>query len=381
MRRLAFAVVCVGLQLSAAPLLAVPAKPKPPATAVKKPAAKDAAKDAAAAEAARLEAEAQAKAQADAAAAAAAAAKVDADIQAAAKAEADAEAARQQARQKALSTTGLQGRVRVLAETLAITLKRLPGDHRDQRFAVVPFEDVGDEAKQRSLGVVVGDLLTTDLVRDHRLDLVERAQLATVLNELALQQTGAVDDAQVLQVGKTAGARGLVVGRISDGGDAFIVSARALDTETGVVLAAEEARLPKAELIAFSADAVVLKSRSGAAFRSLVAPGWGQAYNGDVVKGLLVGSAVGGLALATITTAGIGAWQGFVVYPSIEKSADVSAAEAVVLAADTRERANTLLTAAAILGGVTVVGWGANVIEAWVSGVDVESLDAALAKN
>lgn len=147
------------------------------------------------------------------------------------------------------------------------------------------------------------------------------------------------------------------------------------------MLAAEEARLPKAELVAFSADAVVLKSRSGAAFRSLVVPGWGQAYNGDVVTGLLVGTAVGGLAVATAATAGVSLCQGYVVYPAIEQTADRNAAQTAELAVSTRERANTLLTAAAVLGGATVVAWGANVVEAWVSGVDVESLDAALAKD
>lgn len=375
MRRLAgvVGVVCVSVLL-AGPVAAAPAAKAKPAAA-----AATVTKDVTAE--ARLEAEAQAKAKADADAAAALQAKATADAAAAATADADAETARQPARQNALAATGLQGRVRVLADTLAVTLKRLPGDHRDQRFAVVPFEAVGPEAQQRSLGVVVADLLTTDLVRDHRLELVERAQLGAVFNELALQQTGAVDDAQVLQVGKTVGARGLIVGRVSDGGDVFIVATRALDAETGVVLAAEEARLPKAELVAFSADAVVLKSRSGAAFRSLVAPGWGQAYNGDVVKGLFVGAAVGGLTVATAATAGVGLWLGYVVYPPIKQTGDLSAKEAGDLAVSTRERANTLLTAAAVLGGATVVAWGANVVEAWVSGVDVESLDAALAKE
>jgi hypothetical protein len=204
------------------------------------------------------------------------------------------------------------------------------------------------------------------------------------MDELALQQSGAVDDKQALELGKMSGARGLIIGRVADAGEEFVVSARAIDGETGAVLVAEDMKLPKAELVAFSANAVVLRSRSGAAFRSLVVPGWGQSYNDQTVKGVIFGGATGGLALATVVVGGLGVYTGFVQYPNAGITDDIAklpAEDRPQAVESVRAAANAELTAAGVLAGVTVAAWAVNVADAWLSGVDTESLDAALARN
>jgi TolB-like protein len=359
------------------------AKPKPAAAKPKKPTkAEEEAAAAEAAAAAAAAAEAEAKAAELAAADKAAADKAAAEQAAAEQAAAAAAAARKKA---AAEARGLDARIRVLAESLALSLKRLPGDHREQRFAVLPFESVGEEAQQKSLGLVVSDLIVTDLARDHRLPLVERSQIATVMGELALQQSGAIDEAQVLQVGKAAGARALIVGTVADAGDTFIVTARAVDAEAGTIMAAEETKLPKEELVAFSADAVVLKSKSAALFRSMVLPGWGQFYNGDAGKGAVFGGITLGLAATTVAVTGLGAINGVVLYPAAGTGNDeiskLPAAEKSAAVANLRETANAQLNAGAVLAGITLVAWGITAADAYISGVDVESLDAALARR
>jgi len=282
------------------------------------------------------------------------------------------------------TAAGMDARMRNLADALALQLKRLPGDHREQRFAVLPFENVGEETIERSLGLVVSDLVTTDLARDHRLPLVERGQLGEVMAELALQQSGAIDDKQVLTLGKMAGARALIVGRVADGGAEFVVSVRAVDAESGSVLVAEEVKLPKSELVAFSARAVVLRSRSGAAFRSAVLPGWGQVYNDQPVKGALLGIATGGLALATVALGGQALYGSLVTYPAagrVGDSAKMSAEEKAAYVEGVRVRANTQGLAAQILAGATAGAWLVTVADAYLSGTDVANLDAALASN
>jgi TolB-like protein len=372
-------------------LLAASVAPTAALAQAKPAAAKKASKEdeaAAAAAAAAAAEEAKKKADADAAAAAAAdEAKKQAEAEASAKAAADAAAAEQtKAREAALAARGLDARIRALADSLAIPLKRLPGDHRDQRFAVVTFEAVGQEAIDRSLGVVVTDLVVTDLARDHRLGLVERAQLNKIMDEMALQQSGAVDDKQAVEIGKLSGARALILGRVADAGEDFIVSARAVDAESGTVLVAEDVKVPKAELVAFSANAVVLRSRSGAMFRSVVVPGWGQSYNNQTTKGYIFGAVTGGLVLATAVTGGVGAYTALSVYPSACGDADATCkdlaqADRPDYVSGIRQNANNTLTAAAVLAGVTAGVWAINVADAWLSGVDTESLDAALAKN
>jgi TolB-like protein len=358
--------------LVVAPIAAQP-KPKAPAKADQKAAAaeeEEAARQAAAAEQAAAEEAAQRAAAEEAA-------------QQLARARDEARAAEA----AALEARGLDARARALTDLLALPLKRLPGDHRAQRFAVLPFEEVGEAVQQQRLGLVVTDLIVTNLARDHRLPLVERAALAKILDEQALGQTGALADGQAAQIGMVAGARALIVGQVSDAGDAFRVSVRAIDAEAGTVLegTVREVRLPKDELLAVSASSVVLRSRSGAMFRSLVLPGWGQAYNNEPVKAGVFGVGVGGLALATVATAGVSSYFRFIVYEELGTRPgddELNAkGELGPLIRATRQNSEAGLVAAGVLAGVTAVAWGLGVVDAWVSGVDVESLDAALANN
>ncbi len=294
------------------------------------------------------------------------------------------ELALQRAQQQALEARGMDARMRALAGVLAVAIRRLPGDMRAQRFAVLPFEDVGDEAKQKSLGLVVSDLLVTDLARDHGVPLLERAAVAKILDELALQQSGAIEESQQLSIGKMAGARALVVGQVLDAGENFTVAVRVIDAESAAVLTAQSVQLPKGELVAFSANAVVLKSRSGAAFRSLVAPGWGQSYNGETTKAWVFGGVSYTLALGTVGVGALAGYTALVAYPSAGISGDsakLPAADKAALVEQTRQAANAQLTVAGVLAGVTAVAWLVNVTDAYLSGTDIDSLDAAMAKN
>ena len=289
------------------------------------------------------------------------------------------------AEQGALTARGLDARMRALCDLVAPPLKRLPGDYREQRFAVLPFEEVGSEVQDKKLGAVVGDLVVTNLARDHHLPLVERAALAKILDEQALGQTGALADGQAVTVGKVAGARALIIGQVSDAGDSFRVSVRAVDAESGSVIdgTAREVKLPKEELIAFSANAVVLKSKSGALFRSIVLPGWGQAYNDEPVKAGVFGATTGGLALATLATAGVGSYVRFVVYAGLGRNPsdlkDPAKLQSDVVSARTNGEAT--LVASGVLAGLTATAWSIGALDAYLSGTDIENLDAALAQN
>ncbi len=279
---------------------------------------------------------------------------------------------------------GLDARLRVLGDHLALALKRLPGDHRDQRFAVAPFASLGADAEARALGLVVSEALLTALARDHRLPMVERAALGAILDEQALGQSGALDDGQAAAVGKLAGARALVVGTVADAGDAFVVNVRALDVESAALVdgSAASAALPRDELVALSASAVVLRSKGGALVRSLLVPGWGQAYNGEPAKAAMVGGGVGVAGALAAAAAGVGGWLRFGLYPVIgtrDQDKDLPRAELERRIVETRAWGEGTLAAAGVLAGVTAAAWGVGVVDAYLSGTDVERLDAALA--
>jgi TolB-like protein len=184
--------------------------------------------------------------------------------------------------------------VRRLSDTLAAGLARLPGAARYQRLAVLPFVDVGAEAKRRELGAVVTAEVATDLRQFHGLLLVERARLGALLTEVKLGEMGLIDPRDAPRLGKLADAQALVVGSVADAGDRFLVNARVVATETSETLATASEAVSAASLITLSSEAVVLRSRNDALFRSLLLPGWGQAYNRQRAKAVVFGVAAAG---------------------------------------------------------------------------------------
>tara|TARA_B100001964_G_C14198258_1_gene584462 strand:+ start:282 stop:1592 length:1311 start_codon:yes stop_codon:yes gene_type:complete len=189
--------------------------------------------------------------------------------------------------------------LRRLSDQLVSNLSKLGGDKRYQRFGVLSFDEVGESTKEKQLGKLVSAELQTWLRRDHNLLLVEREQLGRLIEEIQLGQTGLVNEEQAVEVGQMSGAEALILGSVLEAGDRYVVNAKLVSTSSGQVVAAERTELPAADLVALSADAVVLRSRSGAVFRSLLVPGWGQFYNREPIKGSLFGTAeliTGGLA-------------------------------------------------------------------------------------
>jgi TolB-like protein len=281
----------------------------------------------------------------------------------------------------AIEAKGLDARVRRLTDGLAREIKRMPGDWRDATFAVVRFVDVSEDAKARQLGLVVSDLVITNLVRDHRIVITERSALEAVLNEVALGQLGITDGESASRVGRIAGARGLILGEVSEIGDAFRVSVRLIEVETGQARGAYDASVPKEELIALSENAVVLRSKSGAFFRSLVAPGWGQTYNNDTGTAVVVAGTVGTLAIATVglLTTGLVAHLLYATWnaDNLPPGSTLTKAQEIEQLQGLLRMAGVLYTLGGVTAALTGLAWMSGALEAYISGVDVESLEKA----
>jgi TolB-like protein len=267
--------------------------------------------------------------------------------------------------------------MRRLSDMLAAGLGKLPGAGRYQRLAVLPFVEVGPESKKRELGAVVTAELSTDLRQFHGLLLVERARLGAVLAEVKLGEMGLVDPKDAPKVGKILDAQALVVGSVADAGDRFLVNARIVTTETAETLATASEAVSAGSLIAFSAESVVLRSRTDAMYRSLLLPGWGQVYNRQPIKAWIFG----GAAVLTVGAAVAFQLQGSKAqrdYDTLVTSGQLGsdpAAKAAALRADAEQayqRRNACLWGAA---GVWVVA----AADAYLFGVDGEKAASGLA--
>jgi TolB-like protein len=260
--------------------------------------------------------------------------------------------------------------MRRLSDGLAGGFGRLPGSGRYRRLAVLTFSEVGERAQKRKLGTIVTAEVATNLRRDHGLFLVERARLTDVLSEMKLQEMTAPDPQQASRIGQMADAQALVLGSVAEAGDRYLVTARIVATSTGEALAAESVAVAEAGMTAIASDAVVLRSRGDAAMRSLLFPGFGQAYNRQPVKAVAFAAAEVGLLGAALGyhLAGQTAWSDYKkVGPQSGASPSAEATRLYDLAQSRYSTRNWLL-----VGGAAV--WVAGVVDAYVSGVDGRAL-------
>jgi TolB-like protein len=270
------------------------------------------------------------------------------------------------AREATANASTVRGGVERAVDQLVTSLEKLPGDRRYQRVAVAPLEAQGDAAEESRLDRFLQSELTSALAGRGYL-VVERQRLGSAMNQLALGATMGDDSAG--ELGKLVDAQALVLGGIAEAGETFSLTLRVVSVETGEVLGAAETQIPRAGAVTLASGSIETRSAGEAAFRSLVAPGWGQFYNRQPVKGLAFATVTYGAALTTLGL-GIGSAAVWSVYRDYcvggcETPVEKRGAEAKGL----REQTNALLTATLVSGVLTGVAWGAAGADALIEGL------------
>ncbi len=142
-----------------------------------------------------------------------------------------------------------------LAPADTIDYSKLVTHGPKKRIAIAEFVNKTQYAKGR-IGTQASDQLATHLVKSKAFIVIEREQLAKIMGEQALGQTGAVKGETAAKVGELLGAQALITGSITEFGfnqettDAGIfkkkvqrvravVNIRAIDTTTGAIIFAE----------------------------------------------------------------------------------------------------------------------------------------------
>lgn len=113
------------------------------------------------------------------------------------------------------------------------------------------------------IGTGATDMLTNELVKNKNYEVMERAQLAQVMQEQRLGATGAVDDSTAAQMGKTIGLNYIVYGRILSAGAELkeegmdfgkfstkkevleakvMINVRMIDATTGAIVVSQQAK-------------------------------------------------------------------------------------------------------------------------------------------
>ena len=107
-----------------------------------------------------------------------------------------------------------------------------------KKIAVFPFEDTNKEAKDVGYGSALSNMMLTAFISGGKFDVIERAQIKKVTEELSLGISGAVDQSTAKQLGKLLGVDFMIFGSVSKFGDLVEVDLRMVSPETGMAIKA-----------------------------------------------------------------------------------------------------------------------------------------------
>lgn len=126
-----------------------------------------------------------------------------------------------------------QGRGNVFVSPKALQKKYM-------KIAVMPFR-----APVELIGASIADMVTTEILKTYKYELIERGQIEQILQEQSLGVKGVTQNAIAMQVGRILGVQGVIVGTVPEYGmravasrelPAVGINLRMIDSETGSII-------------------------------------------------------------------------------------------------------------------------------------------------
>jgi hypothetical protein len=127
----------------------------------------------------------------------------------------------------------------------------------DKTIAVASVEARGGAGAEAA--AEMSDAFTAQLVADGRMRVVERQQLAKVMKEQALSQSGAMSDEVQIKLAQLVNARWIAVGFLQPKGKSVLLSVRAMDSSTGQVAFADSLKVGSEDQIEAGAKQLARK--------------------------------------------------------------------------------------------------------------------------
>jgi hypothetical protein len=149
---------------------------------------------------------------------------------------------------------------------------------KDLTIAIASVEARGGATAEQASEM--NDALTAQLVADGRLRVVERQQIAKVMKEQALAQSGLMTDEVQIKLAQLVGARWIAVGAVQGSGKGLLLSLRAMDSNTAQVAFADTLKVGTHEQIDPGARQLARKME-----QKLVGPISGAADGGQELVG------------------------------------------------------------------------------------------------
>jgi len=87
----------------------------------------------------------------------------------------------------------------------------------------------------------VTDLVVTELVNCGEFEVLERMQVAKILNELGFQQTGVTDTSKAIEAGKLLNTESVMIGTLQQFNSSLVINVKIVEVSTGKILFADKA--------------------------------------------------------------------------------------------------------------------------------------------
>jgi len=103
---------------------------------------------------------------------------------------------------------------------------------------VLPFANLSNDSSLAWIGTGIAETMTDKLQNVKELSLVERARMQDLFGEMALGQSGLIDEKSAQQAGRMAGAKHLVIGSYQKAKREIRIAVKTVEVETGRVVEA-----------------------------------------------------------------------------------------------------------------------------------------------
>lgn len=167
-------------------------------------------------------------------------------------------------------------------------------------IAVIPYENRTQASPDP--GRSIAEFAVAHLQQNKSFILVDRMQFNKTMEELALSQTGVIDEKNALSVGKALAASWLLTGSVTNALGKVMINSRIVETETGRIVASASLSVDPKSVMAFSREVLGEQGTiGGSLFRSALIPGWGQIYADQKVRGYIcLGGYLAGLGVTGV---------------------------------------------------------------------------------
>jgi TolB-like protein len=134
-----------------------------------------------------------------------------------------------------------------ILSTLCLALILLIRNSQALDKMTIAVMDLQPQGVDPAIARTLSEIMRTELLNTGRFEVLERAQMDRLIEEMKLQQTGLTDAQDAAELGKMLNVEKLIIGSIGQMGNTYQINVRLVDVGKAVTEVAERAECPSRE--------------------------------------------------------------------------------------------------------------------------------------